>query len=186
MNPAGGFGLGQVEAVRSMVTEAFVDMLASCGRVAERIDPRADSVFAERHIAGFIGFGGGVRGSLVIAASSAVFQQTYPQTPRSLVTLSSADLLDWAGEMANQTLGRIKRRFCKRGVDFEASTPTAVNGRHIGARSPSREGIIDLAFAVGDEIVCVCFEIVPPRDGIVFRDTAVPIECSVEGELVLF
>ena len=187
MNPASTFGLGQVEALRLLVTEACVDMLAASGLAAERIDPSPDSVFGERHIAGFIGFTGGVRGSLVIAASSAVFQQTLSTWPRGRpATPSSVDLLDWAGEMANQTLGRIKRRFCERGIDFEASTPTAVNGRHIGARSPSREGIVDLVFAVGDEIVCVCFEIVPPSDGVIFRDAAPPIECSVEGELVMF
>lgn len=169
-----------------MVTEACVDMLATSGLAAERIDPSLDSVFSERHIAGFIGFSGRVRGSLVIAASSAVFQRTYPQHPGSLTTPSSIDLLDWAGEMANQTLGRIKRRFCERGIDFDASTPTAVNGRQIGARSPSRPGIVDLMFAVGDEIVCVCFEVVPPSDGVIFREPVEPIECSAEGELVLF
>jgi CheY-specific phosphatase CheX len=186
MNSAPLFGAGQLNAIQVVVAEVCIDMLAACGVPAEKLDSAPHSLIHECHIAGFIGFTGGVRGSLLIAASSVVFQETYPRHTTRDVPPSATDLLDWAGEMTNQTLGRIKRRFCERGIDFEASTPTAVNGRHIGARARPREGTLDLVFAVGDGFVSVCFDVVPPSDGIVFRDKAEPIECSAEGEMVMF
>jgi CheY-specific phosphatase CheX len=88
--------------------------------------------------------------------------------------------------MANQILGRVKRRFCERGRDFEASTPTAIAGRELGRRYPPRAGTINLAFATDTEVVAVCFEIVPPSDGRIFPEHAEPIRCEAEGEMVLF
>jgi hypothetical protein len=83
-------------------------------------------------------------------------------------------------------LGRIKRRFCERGIDFETSTPTAIKGRHIGGRTPARNGIIEIAMTVGDEVITVCFELEAPESGEIFKTPAVPIPCSEEGDLVLF
>lgn len=176
---------GQAEAVRRIVVDACVDMLVACGLPVGQVEPGRMVALSEHDIAAFIGFSGSVRGSLIIAGSSKMYTSTFPSstngTPRALT-----DLIDWAGEMANQTLGRIKRRFCERGVDFETSTPTAVKGRHIGGRSPVRDGIIDLVLTVGDEVVSVCFEVESPADGEVFKCPAEPIPCSQEGDLVLF
>jgi CheY-specific phosphatase CheX len=175
----------QEDIVRQLVTEASVDMLGACGMPVESIAAGRLIALTEHDLAGFIGFTGRVRGSLIIAASSKTFSATFPSLPGSRPP-SPDDLLDWAGEMANQTLGRIKRRFCDRGMDFETSTPTAVKGRQIGARTPAREGIIDLVLTVGDEMVSICFELVPPADGPVFKFGGDPIPCSLEGDLVLF
>jgi CheY-specific phosphatase CheX len=176
---------GQEDAVRQVVTDACVDMLTACGMPVGSVSGGRMIALSEHDIAGFIGFTGRVRGSLTMAASSKMFGSTFPQAPGAPPP-PLADLLDWAGEVANQTLGRIKRRFCDRGVDFETSTPTAVNGRHIGGRAPARDGIIEMIFTVGDELVSVCFEVVPPADGNIFKLAADPIPCSEEGDLVLF
>jgi CheY-specific phosphatase CheX len=176
----------QLEAVRSVVMEACVEMLAACGRSVGRVEPGRTCNLSEHEIAGFIGFSGAVRGSLIVAASSKMFASTFPSIAASRPAPSRTELLDWAGELANQTLGRIKRRFCDRGVDFDTSTPTAITGRHLAARSPVREGIVEIALAVEDETVAICFEVVAPADGCIFREAAVPIPCSPEGELVLF
>jgi CheY-specific phosphatase CheX len=175
----------QEDVVRQLITEACVDMLSACGLPVGKISAGRLVELSEHDLAGFIGFTGRVRGSLIIAASSKTFAATFPMLPGSRPPTAD-DLLDWAGEMVNQTLGRIKRRFCDRGMDFDTSTPTAVKGRHIGARTPSREGIIDLVLTAGDELVSICFELVPPADGQIFRGVAEAIPCSQEGDLVLF
>lgn len=176
----------QAEELRAILVQTCVEMLEACGVSARLVDLAPSVGFTERHIAGFIGFTGAVRGSLVIAASSGLFRATYPLGAQVGKEAAMADLMDWAGEMANQTLGRIKRRFCGRGVDFQTSSPTAVNGRHIASRSGPRQGVFELAFDVANEIVSISFEIVVPNDGVIFHTPAEPIVCSAEGELVLF
>jgi len=175
----------QEDAVRAILVDACLEMLVTCGVRADLIAAGAPVAYAENHIASFIGFTGSVRGSLVIAASSSVFDETYPRVPRSALPLSPADRLDWAGEIANQILGRMKRRFCERGVDFDVSSPAAVNGRHIAGRSEEKQGVFELAFDVGNGTVTVCLDIVVPEDGIIFSPRAEPIACSAEGELWL-
>jgi len=120
----------------------------------------------------------------MISAAAELFRGSYPSpagSPPSVV-----DLFDWAAEIANQLLGRIKRRFCERGVDFQVSAPTAVRGHDLGGRSPAREGACNLTFTIGDQVVGVCLEVTPPPGGKIFSDAAEPIGCSIEGELVLF
>ena len=174
------------EALRAILARTCLDMLAACGVTATPADPTPSLAVVEHHIAGFVGFTGRVRGSLVIAASSALFRRTYPLGPEAGLKAPTGDVLDWAGEMANQTLGRIKRRFCDRGVDFDTSSPAAIIGRHITGRSGSRQGVFELAFNVAAEIVSVCFEVIVPSSGVIFPTPARPIPCSAEGELVLF
>jgi CheY-specific phosphatase CheX len=186
MNTGTALHASQEQILRQIVAEACVDILAAGGLAAHEVAFDRPPVFGDHDIAGFIGFTGSVRGSLVIGASSALFLKTHPLNAKSLTVESSASLLDWAGEMANQTVGRIKRRFCERGVDFSASTPTAVIGRQMELRSPPRWGIVEQAFAAGDEILTVCLEIMVPPDGIIFKDSAEPLPCSLEGELILF
>lgn len=176
----------QAEALRTILWETCGEMLEACGVSASPIEVTPAVTFSERHIAGFIGFTGAVRGSLVLAASSGLFRATYPLGAEFGRQAGMSDLMDWAGEMANQTLGRIKRRFCARGVDFETSTPTAVNGRHIAGRSGPRQGVFELAFQAANEVVSIGFEIMVPSDGVIFHTPAEPIACSAEGELVMF
>jgi CheY-specific phosphatase CheX len=175
----------QEKVVRSAVVDSVIDMITSCGVPAGELDAGRMVSLSEHDIAGVIGFSGTVRGSLIIAGSSRVFAITFPPTPGA-PGRTFPELLDWAGEMANQTLGRIKRRFCERGIDFESSTPTSLKGRHIGTRSPLRDGIIEIALIVADEVISICFEIESPAGGDIFKTPAEPIPCSREGDLVLF
>ena len=175
----------QGDAVRAILVDACLEMLVTCGVRADLIAAAAPVAYAENHIASFIGFTGGVKGSLVIAGSSSVFDETYPRLPRSRLPLSRADRLDWAGEMVNQILGRMKRRFCERGVDFDVSSPAVVNGRHILGRSEGKQGVFELAFDAGNGTITVCLEVAVPEDGVVFPPRAHPIACSEEGELWL-
>ena len=185
MSESNGLGPDQLEAVRQIVSDSCVDMLSACGLPVANIAAGRLIALSEHELAGFIGFTGRIRGSLIVAASTQTFAATFPTLPGSRPP-SGDDLLDWAGELVNQTLGRIKRRFCDRGMDFDTSTPTAVKGRHIGARSPQREGIIDLVLTAGDELVSICFELVPPAGGQLFQSSVEAIPCSQEGDLVLF
>jgi CheY-specific phosphatase CheX len=175
----------QFEALRVMVTDASVDMFTSCGFAVRVIDLNAPISPRKHDLAGFIGFAGALRGSLMISGPARVFHNTHPAA-LTATELSKTDLFDWTGEIANQLLGRIKRRFCERGRDFEASTPTAIEGRELVRRFPGRTGVLDLTLTVGGDIVSICFEVMAPADGQLFPEPAEPIEVSNEGELLLF
>jgi CheY-specific phosphatase CheX len=170
----------QMAIVRALTTDACRDMFATLGSPVALVQtPRGPA----HDIVAFIGFTGSSRGTLMIASSAELYWTSYPsQGPGPSVV----DLFDWAAEVANQLLGRIKRRFCERGVDLDASTPTAARGRGLEIRCPVGEGACNLTFTVGKEIVDVCLEVRPLAGGKIFSDTTEPIECSREGTLVLF
>lgn len=176
---------GQQEILRTVVTEACVDMFTSCGFATRIVDLSGPVEKALQNLVGFIGFVGAVRGSLMISAPAGLFRLTHPELG-SKIDLSKADLFDWTGEMTNQLLGRVKRRFCALGRDFQVSTPTAIEGRELVRRFPVRAGVLDLALLVGGHVLAVCFEVTPPVDGLVFPDPAQPMEVSSEGDVVLF
>jgi chemotaxis protein CheX len=175
----------QAAIVCALTADACQDMFQTLGspvmltqKPAEKLADPADD------IAAFIGFTGSARGMLMISSSAELFRSSYPSqtgAPPSVV-----DLFDWAAEVANQLLGRIKRRFCERGLNFDLSVPTAVRGRDLGGRSPARAGACNLAFTIGNQVMGVCLEVVPPNNGKLFSDPAQPIGCATEGDLVLF
>ncbi|HVV53238.1 MAG TPA: chemotaxis protein CheX [Polyangia bacterium] len=173
----------QARDVRTYLMEACLETFVALGFPAVPA-PVEEAAAATHDVAGFIGLSGGVRGSLMISSATELFRGSYPSTIGGAP--EPPDLLDWAGEMANQLLGRVKRRFCERGADFQISTPTAVRGRFLVGRSPAREGVCDLAFVVGGNVVAVSFEVCPDPSGKVFADAAQPIGCAPEGEMVLF
>lgn len=175
----------QYEILREVVTGACVDMFAGHGFSVRVIDLAGTLPTRLPDLAGFIGFAGAVRGSLMISGPSKLFRSTHPSL-EGPANLSRADVFDWTGELANQLLGFVKRRFCERGRDFEVSTPTAIEGRELRRRFPGRAGVLDLVLAVGGDIVTICFEVTPPIVGKLFPDIAEPIAVSQEGELVLF
>lgn len=175
----------QYEILRELVTAACVDMLAGQGHAVRVIDLAATLPARLPNIVGFIGFAGSVRGSLMISGPSKLFRSTHP-SGGGTESLSKMDLFDWVGELANQLLGSVKRRFCERGRDFEVSTPTAIEGRELKRRLPGRAGVLDLVLAVGGDLMTLCFEITPPGTDKLFPDIADPIVVSQEGELVLF
>jgi CheY-specific phosphatase CheX len=182
-NEYGDGNAEQEEAVRLIVSSACLDMLASYGVHMGGPADGPPVTFTEPELAGFIGFTGPVRGSLVISASSAFFRSTYPASPGTTVT--NADLLDWTGEMANQVLGRIKRRFCDRGTSFQAGNPNAIRGRYLVGRTTTGR-IFDLVLASGNEALYVCFQIIAPGDLDIFPTRVEPILCMEEGGVMLF
>src|SRR6185369_6239874 len=100
------------------------------------------------------------------------------------VAPAAPDLVDWAGEIANQALGRIKRLFCLHGVDFEATTPTAGGLRELTIAAPPCDATVGLTLTAdpGDgrsgAVLSVGFDVVPPPEGDIFRLPAEPIPCA--------
>jgi chemotaxis protein CheX len=174
----------QAAVVSGMAREACLEMFASFAKTIALVEDAQAAPAGVHDIASFIGFTGPVRGSLMVSGSRELFRTSYPV--RSGKEVGVAEIFDWAGEIANQLLGRIKRRFCAVGVDFRASTPTAIGGVAIGLHRPGREGACELMLAVGPHCVAVCLEVTSIADDRMFKEAAAPIDCTSEGDMVVF
>lgn len=175
----------QMATLRQVVVDSCIEMLGATGCPARVVEARPTSLAETRDLAGFIGFAGMIRGSLTIAGSADLFRLTYPAKATGQGP-TQVDLFDWTSEMANQILGRVKRRLCEKGIDFDASLPMAIEGRELWWRYPGRARALDFFVAVKEEVLTVHFEIVSPGSGTIFADGVEPISHSLEGDSLIF
>jgi chemotaxis protein CheX len=119
--------------VDEKVVESAYELFEACG-VEAALEGAGDAAGALSHetILSVIGFGGDhLRGSLVVAASNGVIRATHPAAGQDGAALSDDELRDWAGELANQLLGRIKTKLLARGIVIQMSTPTTISAIQI-------------------------------------------------------
>jgi CheY-specific phosphatase CheX len=93
---------------------------------------------------------------------------------------------DWLGELANQLVGRFKRRISAHGVDFSLGTPTLISGERLQVLAsflhrPSLT--VHLQSEIGRVEIWVEFEL---RDGCELSAEPQDDGSLVEGEALLF
>lgn len=162
------------EIVDSVVVDATQDLFAAydvkVAKQAHRGAHMADDVL----YAGVIGFTGPLRGTLVLAPTRTLLERSRQGSP--------FEYRDWAGELANQLLGRIKNRLRGHGAEIHATTPVVLKG-HYFASFPK----VDLSlhcFAAAPGNVSVWFD-AELADGLTLlaRDVQTGLR---EGEAILF
>jgi chemotaxis protein CheX len=134
------------------VTEVFASYAIALSRVplAESrmtmIPPlTASGSSGEATVAGFIGFSApAVRGAVLLASTFNVIARARPPEARKRVLSpnSSSDWIlvrDWAGELVNQVLGRVKNRMRAVGLTFDVSAPAALSGQALSFAKPKSE-----------------------------------------------
>ena len=145
-----------IETLDKIVRKAATQLFGAhrCELVETERQELTNDVFAST-----IGFTASpARGSLVLAVSAGVLGRSLPipDMPRTPKNLS-----DWAGEMSNQLLGRIKNQLVPFGLEIELSIPVVVMGKDLSCfgvegavqRSASfqNEGdIVDVHFFVSE------------------------------------
>jgi CheY-specific phosphatase CheX len=125
-----------------------------------------------------------LRGALVVMASPSFFRATYPLATTSAESTES-DILDWAGEVANQALGRINNRFAVLGCVFSLGIPTVVCGDDMRIDIADDRRHASLRGRMGDEEIVMVLHIQRTNGGPLFR----PDEFTAivgEGEDILF
>jgi CheY-specific phosphatase CheX len=168
------------QRLRPMIVESTTSLLDTYGMPTECVEEQDCGVAPNEGLAASLGFTGDqMQGSLVICAPLTLLRHAFPNL-RSSASLE--DLRDWTGELANQLLGRVKRRVLVYGVEFYLSTPSVVTGRDL--RSISGEGARRLAFAcpAGTLYVEIQAHIAP---GVRFVDLA-DVSPAMEGDVLLF
>jgi CheY-specific phosphatase CheX len=104
------------EVLESIVLRATTELFGAYGVPLEPSCESPDEVM----FAAIIGFSGQLaRGNLLLVPSEGVLKQSQP--------LGDAGR-DWAGELANQLLGRIKNQLLARGLEIYLTTPVVIRG----------------------------------------------------------
>ena len=177
------------EYIESIVESQLCAMFEAYGIELERITS-SKSMPPSVSIAGLIGFtSDSMRGTLMIASTFALMSRSLPPEVRTHqlsehVARDWLQLRDWAAELANQLLGRVKNRLIVNGVTLRVATPTALSGAALAVATPRSARTHPVSFAnqqdqvwlFWDALVDPTLELTEPSG-----ETA-----ANEGELLLF
>lgn len=113
-----------------VVPDCIGGLLAACGVPAEYSGPKLS----------LDGRASGIVASIGFTSVQLTGTLTLSTTPEVIVSAgatsdSERDVMDWAGELANQALGRIKNRLLHYDVKLVMATPIAVTGTRLYPRA---------------------------------------------------
>jgi CheY-specific phosphatase CheX len=176
-----------LEPERSLLLETLA---AVCGTMLTKavVHAASDSTTlpenGERVFASVGLTGKGFRGSLSILGVPGFFRAVYP-AELGKDNPSPDDLDDWACEISNQLLSRLKNQLARRGLDFALSTPTVVRGNSLRVSVPARPvGVVTLR--QDSKVSHVFLEITHEAGLPLLPADTTPVETSPEGEGGLF
>lgn len=164
------------QIVDALVVRSTEELFAAYQvKVAEQVEP-AEVPGDDILFAGVIGFTGkNMRGTLVLAPTRTMLERSHQG--------ENCEFRDWAGELANQLLGRIKNQLRRYGIDIEVTTPVIVKGQYLASVPRiDRKALHSFAASPGNVSVWFDAELAP---GVVLVLREVP-SGPREGEAVLF
>lgn len=171
-----------------IIVEQTIAQFAASDISLSRIEqPGPQPTHAE--LAGMVGFTSeSMRGTVMIASTFSLFARSRPATVRdqpvsAYVARDWLYLRDWASELTNQLVGRIKNRLVTYGVSLRVSTPTALSGSALAFATPSSKRAKPIVFSTGSDELWVFFDaIIEPDLELVPQGEA----AAEEGDLILF
>lgn len=121
------------EIVEAAARALFESHGLSLGKLLEESHRAPD----DHDIAASIGFTSPqVQGAILMTTRKELVARAWPHELRPREP-SEAEVCDWAGELVNQLLGRVKNALSPFGLILEQSTPTVVTGKHVHRAPPS-------------------------------------------------
>lgn len=165
--------------LNAIVIEAVTSLLASSGVETVYAGCTEDRVRGWADTISIIGFGGDLRGSLVLSAPEALLLRTHPARGTS-----EEDLADWLSELANLLLGQIKARVAGQGVSFVMSTPITLSATTLRFRRFKGLPVMH-AFESDHGTVVVMFEAIGDDSAQLAPPAVEPVALDA-GEVVLF
>jgi len=167
-----------------IVVSASRHVFPSCGiPLAGQITNGVEA--PEKQLVAFMGFtGDALRGTMAIVVPTELMRQAYPLPLRDN-DRSEFEVFDWAAEVANRLLGRIKVALAARSVEIEASTPRVMLAEQLHVTRSTRGTVCSACFASGSTSVRVWFDAIStegqPIFGVPSEDFSPP-----EGDVLLF
>jgi chemotaxis protein CheX len=170
-----------------ILLDASRQLLIAEGRSWQVLEDSVGPPALSGTLASSIGLGStdGLRGKLVIIAQADFFRSVYPPgIGQGEVSLDALD--DWASELANQLLGRIKNLLGVHGVDFAISIPTVIGGDHINLLGRNRPGCVEQVVLVDGHRVDLLLEIDRAGDQKILSGDGEAVVAAPEGSALLF
>jgi len=120
-----------------------------------------------------------VRGGMALGISKKLAEMTMP-TP-------DTPLYDWAGELANQILGRVRNKMLAYQIDVQISTPVVLHGLGVQVAPPGHTGVKIASYRHKDtqDIVQVLLE-ARFEEGFSLPEPVEEDGAVDEGEMLLF
>jgi hypothetical protein len=132
-----------------------------------------------------LGSPAGLRGKLVIIARPEFFRSTYPRDI-SAGEVSNPALADWASEVANQLLGRIKNRLSAHAVNFALGTPAVIGGDRLRILCRDRPGSLVRSVRIDGRRMDLMLEMERSDGGRILGSDGERVPTAAEGTSLLF
>jgi CheY-specific phosphatase CheX len=177
----------EAEELRRLVVASTLHVLPACGlQVTEPTDPVADES-EEKQVVAFLGFtGDALRGTIAVVAPLELLRSAYP-LPLADKAQWQVEVFDWAGEIANRLIGRVRSGLALRGVMIEASTPRVMQGEQLHVTRSTQGTVCSAYFPAGPSWVRVWFDATSADERPLFSGSSTaPASIPAEGEPVLF
>lgn len=169
--------------IDAFLSSSAVELFASHGVSVHEVEFRHQGI--DEPFASTIGFTAErILGVLVLTASRELAEASLPENLRA-PRVADEIVADWAGELSNQFLGRLKNRFYAAGVEIALSTPTVFAGkelRHFAHPSPLYRSL----FFEGPGSLLVEFQADYGEDFELGEAGSEPVEAPPEGEALFF
>jgi hypothetical protein len=148
-NPEELFHTSLRESCDALFESLPLTVLAALGRAR-------DCALNTQQLASMVGFvSSEVKGAITVRAPISFFSGTYPTSKKEALGLR--EVSDWAAEIANQLLGRMKNMILPYAVSLSVATPATVYGNFLKEAEP-REGSLRIVFPWHDDEICVSLE----------------------------
>jgi hypothetical protein len=171
--------------LKAMVLSSARHILPACGLpIGEPIEmPTVEA----KQVVAFMGFTGDVlRGTIALVAPLELIRTAYP-LPLKDAARWELEAFDWAGEIANRLLGRIKLLLFPKGVSIEASTPRVMLGEQLHVTRSTHGTVCSTCFPVHDSWVRVWFDAISAEDRPLFIQAESNLaSVPPEGDVLLF
>ena len=123
-----------------------------------------------------------IKGALIITVCRDLVIHSLP---RQITVPDAGMVADWTGELANQLMGRIKKKFFNYGLDVTLSTPVVFGGRGLN-RFPRQTAVCrTCCFGHGTGQLEVVFQ-ADVGNGFEFVESALAGSVMTEGDVALF
>jgi hypothetical protein len=167
-----------------IVVSASRHVFPSCGiPLAEQLGDAVES--PEKQLVAFMGFtGDALRGTMAIVVPTELMRQAYPLPLRD-PDHAEFEVFDWAAEVANRLLGRIKVALAARSVEIEASTPRVMLAEQLHVTRSMRSTICSACFASGNTSLRVWFDAISSEGQAIFGVVSDDFS-QAEGDVLLF
>ena len=171
------------ERLVEVITQCLFELLRDLGGKPEILTGARRSPPVGPSIAAFIGFGNAnLRGSFSLIGPKDVFARLHPLP----ATDSSRDLVDWACELVNQSVGRFRNRMLSFNISLAFSVPQSALADQLRISSSFDAARTPISFGIGDMVLETWVELdIKPtfRFGSGASDKGPALE---EGSMLLF